>query len=59
MPDKEMLRTLAAKHPTARRVIAEYSDEGRPALDRFMLHEPVAAVAFMADLFELMQARRA
>ena len=59
MPDKEMLRTLAAKHPTARRVIAEYSEEGRPAVDRFMNADPVAAVAFMADLFEMMRARQA
>lgn len=57
MPDEEMLRTLAAKHPAARRVVAEYSDEGRPAIDRFMRDDPVAAVAFMADMFEVMRTR--
>ncbi len=57
MPPKDMLRTLAAKHPAARRVVAEYSEEGRPAIDRFMLADPVAAVAFMADIFEVMRTR--
>lgn len=57
MPDEDMLRTLAAKHPAARRVVAEYSEEGRPAIGRFMRDDPVAAVAFMADMFEAMRTR--
>ena len=57
MTDEEMLNALAAKHPAARRAIAEYSEEGRPAIDRFMRDNPVAAVAFMADLFEMMKTR--
>ncbi len=57
MTEEDMLRTLAAKHPAARRAIAEYSDEGRPAIDRFMRDDPSAAVAFMVDLFEMMQTR--
>jgi len=57
MTDQEALNALAAKHPRARRSIAEYSEEGRPALDRFLQEDPSAAAAFMADLFELMKTR--
>ena len=55
MTDDDMLKALAARHPAARRAIAEYSEEGRPALERFMRDDPVSAVAFMADLFEMMR----
>lgn len=53
MDHDRALAALAADDPRLRRLIAEYSEEGAAAIERFMTEEPAAAVRFMAAVVSL------
>lgn len=49
MTEEQLLIALAADNPRIRKLVAEYGEEGRAAIDRFMRDEPDAAAKLMAD----------
>ena len=55
MDDNELLNTLAADNPRLRRLVAEYGEEGREAIDRFMREDPVEATALISAMVEAMR----
>lgn len=55
MDENEMLAALAEKHPKVRRYIAEYTSDGRAAIEAFMEAEPAAFVAFKLDMDRLLR----
>lgn len=59
MTDSELLNALAADNPRLRLLVAEYGEEGRSAIERFMRDEPVAAFALVAAMVGAMQSRPA
>lgn len=56
MTDSDFLNSLAADNPRLRQLVAEYGEEGRAAIERFMRDEPVAAFALVAAMVGAMQA---
>lgn len=59
MTEEQLLIALAADSPRLRRLIAEYGEEGRTAIDRLLRDEPVEAVKLLAALIEAMRNRPA
>lgn len=55
MTDSDFLNALAADNPRLRLLVAEYGEEGRKAIDRFMRDEPAEAAALVAVMVEAMQ----
>lgn len=55
MIEEQLLIALAGDNPRLRKLVAEYGEEGRAAIDRFMRDEPEAAVKLMADTIEVLR----
>ena len=55
MNDNEMLAALAAKYPGLKRTIAEYTGDGKAAIDAYLREQPTEAVAFIAELVEMVR----
>ncbi len=55
MPYDDLLNAMAAGSPRLRRLVAEYGEEGRKAIDRFLRDEPAEAAALVAVMVEAMQ----
>lgn len=55
MTEEQLLIALAADNPRLRKLVAEYGEEGRAAIDRFMRDEPDAAAKLMAAMVEAMR----
>lgn len=55
MTEEQLLIALAADNPRLRKLVAEYGEEGRTAIDRFMRKEPDEAAKLMAAIIEAMR----
>lgn len=55
MTEEQLLIALAAGNPRVRKLVAQYGEEGRAAIDRFMRDEPDAAAKLMADTIEALR----
>lgn len=55
MTEEQLLIALAADNPRLRKLVAEYGEEGRAAIDRLLRDEPVEAVTLLAAMVEAMR----
>lgn len=55
MTEEQLLIALAADNPRLRKLVAEYGEEGRAAIDRLLRDEPVEAVTLLAAIVEAMR----
>ena len=55
MTEEQLLIALAADNPRLRKLVAEYGEEGRAAIDRLLRDEPVEAVPLLAAIVEAMR----
>ncbi len=59
MTEEQLLIALAADNPRLRKLVAEYGEEGRAAIERLLRDEPVEAVKVLAAMVEAMHNRPA